>query len=310
MQAPHVGDGPARGFRRNGRPEPGPQVLPWQLPMPARVRSFTSLMSVRPSRTASRISAALTFSQRQTVTSSGTAYRSLRGENHASRKALDAVCTARERSRGALRRLNSSGPMPSCRSATARPASSPAIPATAAPRTRLQSPATYTPSRAVLPQSSQAHGPALLARIPMVGQIQRVRHVRTRDDPAVVQQGRGFQRVRRTLGKEGNALKAIRTLRLDAADVAVHGRPALPHVVEHGQAPEQQGQAEQPRREVRRGLEHVAGRRLIQHGGEGVPLADQMARHKVEQGAAAREHHRRFRKQAAVLRRCRPPRRS
>ena len=124
--------------------------------MPARVRSFTSLMSVRPSRTASRISAALTFSQRQTVTSSGTAYRSLRGENHASRKALDAVCTARERSRGALRRLNSSGPMPSCRSATARPASSPAIPATAAPRTRLQSPATYTPSRAVLPQPSQA----------------------------------------------------------------------------------------------------------------------------------------------------------
>lgn len=69
------------------------------------------------------------------------------------------------------------------------------------------------------------HGPALLARIPMVGQIQRVRHVRTRDDPAVVQQGRGFQRVRRTLGKEGNALKAIRTLRLDAADVAVHGVP-------------------------------------------------------------------------------------
>ena len=47
----------------------------------------------------------------------------------------------------------------------------------------------------------------------MVGQIQRVRHVRTRDDPAVVQQGRGFQRVRRPLGKEGNALKAIRTLR-------------------------------------------------------------------------------------------------
>lgn len=90
------------------------------------------------------------------------------------------------------------------------------------------------------------HGPALLARIPMVGQIQRVRHVRTRDDPAVVQQGRGFQRVRRPLGKEGNALKAIRTLRLDAADVTVHGRPALPHVVEHGQAPEQQGQAEQP----------------------------------------------------------------
>lgn len=135
----------------------------------------------------------------------------------------------------------------------------------------------------------------------MVGQIQRVRHVRTRDDPAVVQQGRGFQRVRRPLGKEGNALKAIRTLRLDAADVTVHGRPALPHVVEHGQAPEQQGQAEQPRREVRRGLEHVAGRRLIQHGGEGVPLADQMARHKVEQGAAAREHHRRFRKQARRL---------
>ena len=135
----------------------------------------------------------------------------------------------------------------------------------------------------------------------MGGQIQRVSHVRTRDDPAVVQQGRGFQRVRRPLGKEGNALKAIRTLRLDAADVTVHGRPALPHVVEHGQAPEQQGQAEQPRREVRRGLEHVAGRRLIQHGGEGVPLADQMARHKVEQGAAAREHHRRFRKQARRL---------
>ena len=134
-----------------------------------------------------------------------------------------------------------------------------------------------------------------------MGQIERVRHVRAWDDPAVVEQRGGFQRVGDAPGDEGNPFEPVGPLRFDPADVAVDRSFARAHHIEHGRAPEQQGQAEQPGGQMGQGPDHVAGRSLVEHGGERVPLADQVAGHKVKQRAAAREHDRGFREHARRL---------
>ena len=235
------------------------------------------------------------------ATSSGT-YRSLRGENHAS-KALDARLYGKGTQQGVrCAALNSSARCLPARSATARPASSPAIPATAAPRGCSPRRRTAFPRR---PAAAVAgHGPALLAH-PNGGARSSAFAMCVRGMTAVVQRGRGFRRVRRPLEKEGNALKAIRTCASMPLTSRYTGVPLF-RVVEHGQAPEQQGQAEQPRREgAARPWRHVAGRRLISTAA-GAPCGSDGS----PQGRAGRplptEHYRRFRKQARRLERMSP----